>query len=197
MRSAPAARQDRDLLRRMVGRDLAQAGDRLDGRERPRVRAQDRRPDDRAAALVRRPHLDQRGAGILDGAARNARPYQAIRRTIDVAGDGTNNSGRDINTVRDEILAKGVTINGLVILSETPAAVEPGAHQPARRARRILPPQRDRRAGLVRHGGGRPQFVRPGHHQEDDRRDRLGAAAGCVEIAPLSRCHAPRRRGIQ
>src|SRR5262245_19287203 len=26
-------------------------------------------------------------------------PYEAVRRTIDVAGDGTNNSGRDINSV--------------------------------------------------------------------------------------------------
>jgi hypothetical protein len=45
-------------------------------------------------------------------------PYQAARRTIDVSGDGTNNSGRDIALVRDEVVAKGVTINGLVILSE-------------------------------------------------------------------------------
>ncbi len=52
-------------------------------------------------------------------------PYQGIRRTIDVAGDGTNNSGRDINSVRDEVLAKGVTINGLVILSETPLPWNP------------------------------------------------------------------------
>jgi len=52
-------------------------------------------------------------------------PYQAIRRTIDVSGDGTNNSGRDINSVRDEVLAKGVTINGLVILSDTPLPWNP------------------------------------------------------------------------
>ena len=52
-------------------------------------------------------------------------PFRAVRRTIDVAGDGTNNSGRDINSVRDEVLAKGVTINGLVILSETPLPWNP------------------------------------------------------------------------
>ena len=52
-------------------------------------------------------------------------PFQATRRTIDVAGDGTNNSGRDVNSVRDEVLAKGVTINGLVILSETPLPWNP------------------------------------------------------------------------
>jgi hypothetical protein len=47
-------------------------------------------------------------------------PYQANRHTIDVSGDGTNNAGRDVNDARDEALAHGVTINGLVILSERP-----------------------------------------------------------------------------
>jgi len=47
-------------------------------------------------------------------------PYEATRRTIDVSGDGTNNSGRDVTAARDDALAKGVTINGLVILSERP-----------------------------------------------------------------------------
>src|ERR1043165_7773664 len=52
-------------------------------------------------------------------------PYEAPRRTIDVSGDGTNNSGRDIASVRDEVLAKGVTINGLVILSDAPLPWNP------------------------------------------------------------------------
>jgi hypothetical protein len=52
-------------------------------------------------------------------------PFQAPRRTIDVSGDGTNNSGRDIASMRDEVLAKGVTINGLVILSDTPLPWNP------------------------------------------------------------------------
>jgi hypothetical protein len=52
-------------------------------------------------------------------------PYQAPRRTIDVSGDGTNNSGRDVTLARDEALAAGVTINGLVILSERPMAWNP------------------------------------------------------------------------
>lgn len=47
-------------------------------------------------------------------------PFEAARRTIDVSGDGTHNAGRDLRTVRDEAIAKGVTINGLVILSERP-----------------------------------------------------------------------------
>lgn len=48
-------------------------------------------------------------------------PFQAARRTIDVSGDGTNNSGRDVAAARDEAVRKGVTINGLPILSENPA----------------------------------------------------------------------------
>jgi hypothetical protein len=47
-------------------------------------------------------------------------PFEAARRTIDVSGDGTNNAGRDVKLARDEALAKGVAINGLVILSEHP-----------------------------------------------------------------------------
>jgi hypothetical protein len=47
-------------------------------------------------------------------------PYEAARRTIDVSGDGTNNAGRDVKLARDETLAKGIVINGLVILSDRP-----------------------------------------------------------------------------
>lgn len=50
---------------------------------------------------------------------------QAQRKTIDVSGDGTNNSGRDIRVVRDEVVAKGITINGLVILSDRPIPWNP------------------------------------------------------------------------
>ena len=39
----------------------------------------------------------------------------AARQVIDVCGDGTNNSGRDVTAVRDEAVAAGMTINGLVI----------------------------------------------------------------------------------
>jgi hypothetical protein len=52
-------------------------------------------------------------------------PFRAVRRTIDVSGDGTNNSGRDVTLARDEVLAKGVTINGLVILSDRPMPWNP------------------------------------------------------------------------
>ncbi len=47
-------------------------------------------------------------------------PFPSSRHTIDISGDGTNNSGRDVADARDAALARGVTINGLVILSERP-----------------------------------------------------------------------------
>ncbi len=44
-------------------------------------------------------------------------PFKAARRTIDVSGDGTNNAGRDVQLARDAAVDRGITINGLVILS--------------------------------------------------------------------------------
>lgn len=44
-------------------------------------------------------------------------PYEATRRVIDVALDGTNNSGRDAGAARDDAVAAGVTVNGLAILT--------------------------------------------------------------------------------
>jgi hypothetical protein len=52
-------------------------------------------------------------------------PLQAERHVIDVSGDGTNNSGTDVTAARDAAIAKGVTINGLVILSEEPLPTNP------------------------------------------------------------------------
>jgi hypothetical protein len=52
-------------------------------------------------------------------------PFEAPRRTIDVSGDGTHNSGRGLLAAREDALAKGVTINGLVILSERPLPWNP------------------------------------------------------------------------
>jgi hypothetical protein len=57
-------------------------------------------------------------------------PYDAVRRTIDISGDGTNNSGRNVIGARDEALAKGVTINGLVILTENPPSYNAGHTNP-------------------------------------------------------------------
>lgn len=58
-------------------------------------------------------------------------PFRSERRTIDVSGDGTNNSGRDVTIARDEAIAKGASINGLVILSETPLPWNPEHTNPS------------------------------------------------------------------
>jgi hypothetical protein len=52
-------------------------------------------------------------------------PFHAPRRVIDVSGDGTNNAGRDIVLARDAAVGQGVTINGLVILSDVPLPTNP------------------------------------------------------------------------
>jgi len=48
-------------------------------------------------------------------------PYKGHRRVIDVSGDGDNNSGREPTAARDVAIARGMTINGLVILTEPPS----------------------------------------------------------------------------
>ncbi len=47
-------------------------------------------------------------------------PFKGTRRVIDVSGDGVNNNGRPASQARDEALAAGVTINGLVIMNDRP-----------------------------------------------------------------------------
>ncbi len=47
-------------------------------------------------------------------------PFNAVRRVIDISGDGSNNSGRPVTLARDEAVRDGVGINGLPILSIEP-----------------------------------------------------------------------------
>jgi hypothetical protein len=59
------------------------------------------------------------GDGIDFAATQLARaPFAAERRTIDVSGDGTNIAGLDVRYARDRAVAGGITINGLVILTD-------------------------------------------------------------------------------
>ena len=44
---------------------------------------------------------------------------EGTRRVIDVSGDGPNNFGRYVDAVRDETIAKRITVNGLPIINET------------------------------------------------------------------------------
>ena len=45
-------------------------------------------------------------------------PYEADRRVIDVSGDGDSNTGLPIEAARDAAVAQGITINGIVILTD-------------------------------------------------------------------------------
>ncbi|MFC0407294.1 DUF1194 domain-containing protein [Roseomonas elaeocarpi] len=47
-------------------------------------------------------------------------PVEAMRRVIDVSGDGVNNSGPPAEEARDRAVADGITINGLPILNDRP-----------------------------------------------------------------------------
>ena len=91
--------------------------------------------------------------------------FTAKRRTIDVSGDGTNNAGRDIVAARDEALAQGITVNGLVILSERPLAWNPEHTNPPGGLANYYREQRGRRPRGLRHGSQGLQLIRASHHQ--------------------------------
>jgi hypothetical protein len=58
------------------------------------------------------------GATLLESSG-----YRGVRRVIDVSGDGVNNNGPLVDVTRDEVLAKGITINGLPIMFKRPSNV--------------------------------------------------------------------------
>ncbi len=61
------------------------------------------------------------GSAMLAAAAAfDHMPEPAGRRVIDVSGDGMANFGEPPSTVRDELVGRGITINGLAILTEEP-----------------------------------------------------------------------------
>ena len=68
----------------------------------------------------------------ISGALQFAKPlfddsgYRGIRRVIDVSGDGPNNNGPLLGPVRDEVIAAGITINGLPIMLNRPNAFNQG-----------------------------------------------------------------------
>jgi hypothetical protein len=74
-----------------------------------------------AAEIARAPYRRAPRTSIY-GALQFARPlfdgsgYRGIRRVVDVSGDGANNMGPPVTLMRDEVLAAGITINGLPIM---------------------------------------------------------------------------------
>jgi Mg-chelatase subunit ChlD len=81
------------------------------------------RPEDAAAfadALDAQPTVSEGGTSISAGLLQamillETNDIQSDRQTIDVSGDGPNNAGPPVVAVRDALVARGVTINGLAI----------------------------------------------------------------------------------
>ncbi len=47
--------------------------------------------------------------------------HRGLRRVIDLSGDGANNQGLPVTIARDEVIAKGITINGLPVMLKRPS----------------------------------------------------------------------------
>lgn len=73
----------------------------------------------RIAAIQRKSQPGGTGlAAAIDKAALllQALPFTAVRRAIDVSGDGQDNEGGDAGAARDRAVAGGITVNGLPII---------------------------------------------------------------------------------
>ena len=53
------------------------------------------------------------GAGYFDDNG-----FEGMRRVIDISGDGPNNQGGLVTAVRDAVVVKGITINGLPLMTD-------------------------------------------------------------------------------
>jgi len=58
-------------------------------------------------------------SGALDYAAArfDGNGFTSLRQVIDVSGDGPNNQGRPVTLARDDVLARGIVINGLPLMT--------------------------------------------------------------------------------
>ncbi len=77
-----------------------------------------------AAALegkpISRARMTSISAALLySGRMLDRNTFKGHRRVIDVSGDGPNNSGVPVEPVRDELVARGIVINGLPIILKT------------------------------------------------------------------------------
>jgi hypothetical protein len=81
---------------------------------------------DAVAAEIARAPYRRASRTSISGALRFAKPlfdesgYKGLRRVIDVSGDGANNAGPLVQSTRDDVLAAGITINGLPIMLKRP-----------------------------------------------------------------------------
>jgi hypothetical protein len=78
--------------------------------------------DEILAAPIRRAARTSISGALLFGATLFEQSGQrGIRRVIDISGDGANNSGQIVTIARDEVVAKGITINGLPVMLKRPS----------------------------------------------------------------------------
>lgn len=79
-----------------------------------------------AALLETMPRAIRTGATSISGALRFAASlfgnngFDGVREVIDLSCDGRNNQGAEVQVVRDVVVDRGITINGLTILNEHP-----------------------------------------------------------------------------
>ncbi len=83
-----------------------------------------RSAEDFIRTLITAERHSGRGTSISDALELSQRmlekgPYHSAKQVIDVSGDGVNNAGRRVMDVRDEVLAKGITINALPIIDDS------------------------------------------------------------------------------
>ena len=74
------------------------------------------------AAPIRRAARTSISGALLFGASLfETSGHRGIRRVIDVSGDGANNSGPLVTIARDDVLSRGITINGLPVMLKRPS----------------------------------------------------------------------------
>lgn len=72
--------------------------------------------DELAKAPIGRMRRTSISSALLHAAELFDNGIDGFKRVIDVSGDGPNNMGPRVTDARDEVLAKGITINGLPIM---------------------------------------------------------------------------------
>jgi hypothetical protein len=68
------------------------------------------------APILRAQRTSISGALSFTGSLFDSSGFKGKRRVIDVSGDGPNNDGGPVTEIRDALVAKGITINGLPIM---------------------------------------------------------------------------------
>jgi hypothetical protein len=77
------------------------------------------------APLVREMGTSISGGLVFAGQQFDTSPFAGDRQTVDVSGDGPNNMGLPVALIRDRIVGRGITINGLPIMLKPASIASP------------------------------------------------------------------------